>query len=114
MNTNQTLENVGAAVELIEETEEIPFESAREAVEKMRIKSENLIDSTRREFHKNPLSCLVGAAVFGFALGCLMMSGRRYQTPHQRFIDKSLGQANDLVSSVSDRLSRTASNLKIW
>ncbi len=114
MNTNQLEAEADNLIDKIDKTTSDSLESAREAAEKIRAKSEVVIDDTRVKVRENPVSCVIGAVVFGFALGCLIMAGRRTQTPQQRFMDRSLDQANDLVSNVSDRLSRAASNLKIW
>lgn len=63
---------------------------------------------------KNPLSSVVGAAVFGLAVGCLIMSGRHTPTLQERYLDEPLGHANDLLSNVSENLARLAANLKFW
>ncbi len=114
MNTNQIENYVDEVATKVEKSAAPHLESAREVAEKLRVKSEDVIDESRLRIQENPMSCVVGAIVFGFALGCLVMSGRRTCSPPQRLVDRSLGQANDLVSSMSDRLSRAASNLKIW
>ncbi len=63
---------------------------------------------------KNPLSSVVGAAVFGLAVGCLIMSGRHEPTLQERFVGEPLEHANDVLSNISENLSRLVANLKFW
>ncbi len=114
MNTNHLEEDAAKLADKIERTTAAHIESARVAADKLRVKSEVVLDETRNKVCENPMSCIVGAAVFGFALGCLVMCGKRSQTPPQRLMDRSLDQANDVVSRVADRISNVASNLKTW
>ncbi len=88
--------------------------SAEDAVENIREKSKTVLEDARDELRKNPVAFVVGALVFGFAVGCMVTSSRPQASRYQRFFDKSLDQANDLVSGASGRLNRAASNLKIW
>ncbi len=63
---------------------------------------------------KNPLSSVVGAAVFGLAVGCLIMSGRHEATLQERFVEEPMDHANEVLSNVSENLSRLVANLKFW
>jgi len=114
INTNQLEEDTIKLADKIEKTTAKQLESARKVAEKIRMKSEDALVDTRIKVGEHPMSYILGAAVFGFALGCLVMSSRRSCTTQSRFVNRSLDQANDLASRVSGRLSRAASNLKNW
>ena len=114
VNINQLEENTIKLVDEIEKTTSAQLESARKIVGKIRMKSEDALDVSRIKVGEHPMSYIIGAAVFGFALGCLVISSRRSCTTQPRFFNRSLDQADDLASRVSGRLSRAASNLKNW
>lgn len=63
---------------------------------------------------KNPLSSVVGAVVFGLAVGVLIMSGRHAPNLQERFVEEPLEHANEVLSNVSENLSRLVANLKFW
>lgn len=87
---------------------------ARALVERVRVKSDDFLESTREEFRRSPVAFMAGALTFGFALGCIIMSGRQPVSPQRRLYNRSREQAHDLVSNASDRISHAAANLKFW
>jgi len=114
MNTNHLQADAVSLAERVEKSAVAEVESAGEAANQIRKKSEAVIDATRAKVCEDPMSCVVGAAVFGFALGCLVMCGRRSHSPQQRSANRTLEHANDLASKVSDKFSRAASNFRSW
>lgn len=114
MNTHQVEDFAQRQIEDIEQQAVSTGECARDFALRVRSKSENFLGASREEFRKNPISFMAGALTFGFALGCIAMSGRHQASPQQRFIDRSREQANDIVSNASERLCHAATNLKFW
>jgi len=114
VNTNHLQADAASLADRVEKSGVAEAESAGEAANQIRKKYEAVIDETRVKVCENPMSCVVGAAIFGFALGCLVMCGRRSHSPQQRSANRTLDHANDLAAKVSDKFSRAASNFKCW
>jgi len=114
MNTKQVEEFAEEQFENLEKNVASKSECARDFAERMRVRSNNLLEATREEFRSNPVSFMAGVLTLGFALGCIVMSGRHHVSPQQRFYNRSRDQANDFVANASDRLSHAAANLKFW
>ncbi len=74
----------------------------------------DVLEITNDCIRKNPLASVMGAAVFGIAIGCLIMSGRHTPTMQERYVEEPLENANELLSNVSENLTRLVANLKFW
>ena len=114
MNVNQLEESAEEQAEKVKNQVAGSVECARSMAEGVRVRSCDCLASARGEFRSHPISYMAGALLFGFAVGCVVMSGRHPVSRQQRFLDKSMDHANDFVSNAHDKFSHAASNLKFW
>ncbi len=63
------------------------------------------------QIRKNPISSVLGAAVFGAAVCYLILEGRHQPTFRERYVSGPLADAGD---SVSDTFRSAFDNLKFW
>lgn len=101
---------------LIEETDHTTRDlraSAMSACDAIKENAAHTLSCATDAIRKQPVPMVVGAMAFGVAVGCLLMAGRQ-QTLHERFIEEPVDQAGDMLSSLSDHLSRVIHQLKFW
>ncbi len=63
------------------------------------------------QIRKNPISSVLGAAVFGAAVCYLILEGRHQSTFRERYVSGPLADAGD---SVSDTFRSAIDHLKFW
>lgn len=85
--------------------------SIKEKFEPVSKKASESYDCVTERIRQNPVSSVIGAAVFGAAVCYLILEGRHHQTLRERYVTGPLSDAGDNVSTSV----RTAyDNLKFW
>lgn len=107
MNTTRITDQVKDAVESAETNLREASANAGRAVSE---KSQQLAHSTSEGIRTYPVSSVVGAFVFGIAVGVLIATGRRQPTFYERYLNEPLDHAGDALSAIS----RQSRNLKFW
>ena len=83
----------------------------REKLEPVSQKTSEAYDSVTERIRQNPVSSVIGAAVFGAAVCYLILEGRHHQTFGERYVTGPLADAGDRVGST---LRSAFNNLKSW
>lgn len=105
-------------------------DKSKEMVHSIVTKTEDHLASSKACMCRNPLTFLLGSVCLGAALGYMIVSARRTPTFRERFMDDPMDSVRDGVKkamdqvhrfhplrgaeSLSDRIGRTACNLKFW
>ena len=88
-----------------------PNTTIKDRIEPVRQKSCEACECVSDQIRKNPISSVLGAAVFGAAVCYLILEGRHQPTFRERYVSGPLADAGD---SVSDTFRSAFDNLKFW
>ena len=85
------------AVEATKEAAHRATDTAKEVYRSAALKAGDTLATSKQYVRQNPLSIVLGAFVFGAAIGCLVMSARRKPTFGERFMDEPVTSVREAI-----------------
>jgi ElaB/YqjD/DUF883 family membrane-anchored ribosome-binding protein len=111
MNTDNITQNVDQLGQEFQQARQTVENAADEAVRSVRTNAESALCCASESIRKNPIPIVVGAAAFGVAIGCLIMSGRHTPNFQERYLTEPLDHAGDALTNSWGKL---IGNIKFW